>query len=113
MRDEARWAFQRSRSALGPLDHADHDIAQRGKPAGDNPQRHGLPGTRLPRDQREAPFLDELFDAPCEVVDPGSHQQSLAGELRREWVPFQAPQREQFLGVHEGSPVVRGGVLGK
>jgi hypothetical protein len=66
---------------LGPLEHTDNDVPQRLKPPGDNPQRHRLAGTRVTRDQREAPLLDQLFDAPGEMLDLGGHQQSITGEL--------------------------------
>ena len=67
---------------LGPFDHTDRDVPQRLKPPGDNPQRHRLAGTRFTRDQREASLLNQLFDAPGEMLDLGGHQQSIAGNLR-------------------------------
>ena len=66
---------------LRPFDHTNRDVAHRLKPPGDNPQRHRFAGARLTRDQREAPLLDQLFDPPGEMLDPGRRQQSLTGEL--------------------------------
>jgi hypothetical protein len=74
------------------LEHADHHVAQRREAFGDDPQGHRLAGSRLAADEREAAFLDQLLDAPGEVLDRGGHQQSLAGKLRGERVPFESPQ---------------------
>ena len=41
--DVAQLAIEVGGLRLGPLDHADHDVAQRGQPSGDDPQRHLLP----------------------------------------------------------------------
>jgi hypothetical protein len=80
-------------AGLRPLEHADHHVAERRQALGDDPQGHRLAGPRLAADEREAAFLDQLLDAPDEVLDRGGHQQSLAGKLRRERVPFESPQR--------------------
>ena len=79
--DVAQLAIEVGAFRLGPFDHADRDVPQRRKPPGDNPQRHRFAGARLTRDQREAPLLDQLFDAPGEMLDLGGRQQSFAGEL--------------------------------
>src|SRR5262245_17282288 len=109
----AQLAIEVGAFRLGPLDHADCDVPQRLKPPGDNPQRHRLPGTGLTRDQREAPLPHQLFDAAGKTFDLGGHQQPIAGEFWRKRVPFQPPQRKQFLGIHDASPVWEGGVLGR
>ena len=92
--DIAQLAIEVGTLRLGPLDHADCDVPQRLKPARDNPQRHRFAGARLTRDQGEAPLLDQLFDTPGEVLDPGSRQQCFAGELGRKRVPLQPLQCE-------------------
>ena len=80
--DIAQLAIEVGAFGLGPLDHTDRDVPQRREPPGDNPQRHRFAGTRLTRHQREAPLLDQLFDAPGEMLDLGGQEQSVAGQLR-------------------------------
>ena len=77
----AQLAIEVGTSRLGPFDHTDRHIAHRRKPSRDNPQRHRFAGAGLTRDQGEAPLLDQLFDAPGEMLDPGRRQQSFTGEL--------------------------------
>ena len=79
--DVTQLAIEVGAFRLGPFDHADRDVTHRRKPPRDDPQRHRFAGARLPRDQREAPLLDQLFDAPGEVLDPGRCQQSFTGDL--------------------------------
>ena len=79
--DIAQLSIEVGAFRLGPLDHTNDNVPQRQQPLGDDAQRHRLAGTRLSRDQREPPLLDELLDAPGEMVDLGVHQQPMAGEI--------------------------------
>jgi hypothetical protein len=79
--DVAQLAVEVGGPGLGPLAHPAGHVPQGRKPPGDPAQRHTLAGTGFPRDQREAPFLDELFDPPGELLDLGGPEPSLAGQL--------------------------------
>jgi hypothetical protein len=90
--DLAQFPIEVGRFGLGSLQDSDHHVPQRGQTFGDDPQGHRLAGSRFAPDQGEAALLDQLFDAPGEMLDRGGHQQRLAGQVRRKRVPFQAPQ---------------------
>ena len=111
--DVAQFAVEVTAFRLGPLHDAHHHVAERGEAFGHDPQGHRLAGSRLARDQGEASFLDQLLDTPGETLDLGGHQQRLVGQLRRKGVPFQPPQGEQFLGVHDAAPFSVPGFLGR
>ena len=80
-KDIAQLSIEISAFGLRPLDHADNDVPQCRQSPGDNPQRHRFAGARFTGHEREASLLDELLDTPGEMVDPGCHQQSIAGQL--------------------------------
>jgi len=79
--DLAQFAIEVGRLGLRPLQHAEHYVPQGPQAFGDDPQGHRLAGPRLAGDHREAALLDQLLDAPGEVLDPGSHQQRVAGQF--------------------------------
>ena len=79
--DVAQLSIEVGTLRLGSLDHTDGDVPQRGKPPGHDPQGHRFAGTRLTGHQCEAPLLDQLFDAPGEMLDLGRREECFTGKL--------------------------------
>jgi hypothetical protein len=57
----AELAIEVGDPALGVLDDADHDVAQRGEPRGDEAQGGGLAGAGVAGEEREAALAHQVF----------------------------------------------------
>jgi hypothetical protein len=65
-------------------------------------QRRRFTGSGIAGCKGESPVTQLLFDAPTEVIDRGSPQESVVGDFRDERVPFQAIDGGKFA-IHESS----------
>jgi hypothetical protein len=102
----AELAIEVGDAALRMLDDADHDVAERGEPRGDDTQGGGLADTGVAADEGEAALAHQVFQPPAEVLEPGRDDKRFRRDLGRERIPLE-PVELQERTIHQASSVGR------
>src|SRR5882757_8551883 len=97
----AKLAVEVGHAALRPFDLADDDVPQCGESVGKQPQDGRLAGADVASDEREAAVHDQVFDAPCEVVNTRRLAQRLNGDVLEKRIPLEPEEGGELARIHQ------------